>query len=318
MSNPSGLGMVWGRPRKIAGRCFSLSIQREKAPRVRHDFVLRERLIARVETSMTALPALVGLDQLQAQTLVDHYHKVREYVTRAWEQRNRRYVVLVALLAVAALLSFVQGPIVQAIGTETSIELKSQLPKLRDATNLEVVWNILATLIVYNAAVVFDVLMIVFLITIFYLTADLFHRSRLLVDLYLYLALMEPEIRSVLKLSDAHVAFTREGAFYRVIMGRTPLGFLISFANRWMLGCLLLLFFAVRLYGDYPDEGMPRSMPTSADLATWLKRKNILFGLDVLTALLTLPLYWGYFRLRSWPEDKMREEIAAEARKSSI
>jgi hypothetical protein len=257
------------------------------------------------------------LTKLQATALARHYQRIREQVTRAWEQRNRRYVFLVCMLAVAALLSFVQAPIVKNLGEGSSVELSALIKKLPNANNLEVLWNILVTLLVYNAAVVFEVLMIVLLVAVFYLTADLYHRSSLLVDLYLYLALLETEIRSALRLGKRQVAFTREGPFYRVTGTRMSL--LIGAANKGMLGCLLFLFFATRLLGDLSFDGLPSGIPTHDNFTAWLAwaRKSPLLVLDVVTALMTLPLYLGYLWLGPRPEAKMRDAIALEVDKAS-
>ena len=249
---------------------------------------------------------------MQAGALVEHYQKNRKTMSRSWEQRNRRYIFLICLLAVAALLSFVQGPVVQALAQLSANELSTLIGKLSTLNSLEVA-SIVASFLVYNASVVFDLLMIVFLVAVFYLTADLFHRSSMLVSSYVYLALMEAEIRTVLRLSDEFVAFTKESSFYKATGRR--LSFLIGAANKGMLGCLLVAFFASRLLGDYPRDGLPLGVPTPADLGPWLlwARKNFLFLLDVLTAGLTMPLFWGYLTLKPPSESELREAMTKAA-----
>jgi hypothetical protein len=256
--------------------------------------------------------ALDGLATVRAEALVEHYQRTREQLTRDWVDRNHRYSLLVALLAVAALLSFVQGPVVQALGALSTTELSSLLGKVSNGPDP---WALIASLIIYNAAVVFDLLMIAFLVLVFYLMTDVFHRSGILGSGYVYLSLMEHEVRAALLLTESHTAFTREGAFYRATGRRTSK--LVGRANKGMLGCLLVLFFAARLFTDFPQEWLPLR-PAPADVATWTRwaTRNFLFFLDVVTALLTARMFWGYLVLRAPSETAVREAIARSFRQS--
>jgi hypothetical protein len=257
---------------------------------------------------------LDGLAVVRATALVEHYQKTREQLTRDWVERNRRYSLLVAMLAVAAMLSFVQGPLVETLGRVSRNELSALLAKLTEGSpDLS---SIVASLVVYNAAVVFDLLMIAFLVLSFYLTTDLFHRSAMLGSGYVYLALMEREIRAALLLGEAHTSFSKEGAFYRTTGFR--MSRLIGRANKGMLGCLLVLFFAARLLADFPLGWFPMRLPQRGDIAAWPQwsTRNFLFLLDVITALLTARMYWGYLMLKSPSEAKVREAIAQAERQS--
>jgi len=253
--------------------------------------------------------ALDGLATVRAQALVEHYQKTREQLTRDWVERNRRYSLLVAMLAVAAMLSFVQGPIVQALGRLSTGELSALLGKMTTLGNPDLS-SIVASLLVYNASVIYDLLMIAFLVLAFYLTTDLFHRSSMLGSGYVYLALMEHEIRGALLFGEEHAAFTREGAFYRATGRR--MSKLIGWVTKGMLATLLVLFFAARLLTDFPQAWSPLRLPDPGNLATWLQwaARNFLFLLDVITALLTARMLWGYLVLRPPSEAKVRAAIA--------
>jgi hypothetical protein len=257
--------------------------------------------------------ALDGLATVRAEALVEHYQWTREQLTRDWVDRNHRYSLLVALLAVAALLSFVQGPVVRTLGALSTTELSSLLGKASGSPDP---WGILASLVIYNAAVVFDLLMIAFLVLVFYLMTDVFHRSGILGSGYVYLSLMEHEVRAALLLTESHTAFTREGAFYQATGRR--MSKLVGRANKGMLGCLLVLFFAARLFTDFPQEWLPLRLPAPADLAAWTRwaTRNFLFFLDVVTALLTARMFWGYVVLRAPSEAAVREAIAKSFRQS--
>ena len=94
---------------------------------------------------MNGAHALDGLATVRAEALVEHYQRTREQLTRDWVDRNHRYSLLVALLAVAALLSFVQGPVVRALGALSTAELSSLLGKVSGSPDP---WGILASLVI--------------------------------------------------------------------------------------------------------------------------------------------------------------------------
>ncbi len=261
------------------------------------------------------MDALDGLAAVRATALVEHYQKTREQLTHDWVERNRRYSLLVAMLAAAAMLSFVQGPVVQALGRLSTGELSTLLGKVTTLGNPDLS-SIVASLLVYNASVVFDLLMIGFLVLSFYLMTDLFHRSSILGSGYVYLALMEREIRGALLLGEEHAAFTREGAFYRATGRR--MSKLIGWANKGMLGALLVLFFAARLFTDFPTDWLAGHAPGRGDVAAWPQwaTRNFLFVLDVITALLTARMFWGYLVLKAPSEAAVREAIAQSERQS--
>lgn len=265
------------------------------------------------EATMDTASVSDTLTAVRATALTGHYQTIREQLNNSWEQRNRRYSLLVAMLAVAALLSFVQGPLVQALGRLSTSELATLLAKLPTLSSPDVA-NLVASFLVYNAAVVFDSLMIAFLVLSFYLMTDLFHRSSMLASSYVYLALVEGEIRNVLLLRDTDVAFTREGSFYNVTgFGMTRL---IGGMNKGMLGLLLLLFFGSRLLNDSPQDLLPMRWPEPTDFAAWggWARRNFLFALDVVSGLLTLVMYLGYLMVKSPSEPEVRAAIATARR----
>jgi hypothetical protein len=68
---------------------------------------------------------------------------------------------------------------------------------------------------------------------------------------------------------------------------------------------------------DFPQEWLPLR-PAAADLAAWTRwaTRNFLFFLDVVTALLTARMFWGYVVLRAPSEAAVREAIAKSFRQS--
>jgi hypothetical protein len=85
-----------------------------------------------------------------------------------------------------------------------------------------------------------------------------------------------------------------------------------------MLACLLVLFFAARLWTDFPFGLFALRLPAFADLAEWPRwaTRNLLFFLDVVTALLTARMFWGYVMLKVPSETAVREAIAQSVRQS--
>jgi len=253
---------------------------------------------------MNGVRELDNLTGVRATALVDHYQKTRDQVSRAWEQRNHRYLLLVGLLAAAIVLSF--APIiVELVGRYTLVELSEVLKKAAPG-NKDTAKDVAALSLAARWDVVLTIVMIVVLVSVFYMMTDLFHRSSLLVSSYVYLALVENEIRSVLQ---TNVAFTREGSFYRATGARMSV--LIGLVNKGMLGCLLFVFFTLRLLFDYRDGLIPLGLAERSNLPAWAvwAQGNFLFLFDVLALLLTAGMYLGYLTLRTPSETTVREAV---------
>lgn len=60
----------------------------------------------------------------------------------------------------------------------------------------------------------FAILQAIILFAVLYLTINLYHRDRYVLRNYAYLSALEAEIRQILALDSAAVAFTRESTFY--------------------------------------------------------------------------------------------------------
>jgi hypothetical protein len=73
----------------------------------------------------------------------------------------------------------------------------------------------------------------------------------------------------------------------------------------------------VEHFTDLPQEWLPLR-PALADVAAWTRwaTRNFPFFLDVVTALLTARMFWGYVMLRAPSEAAVREAIAKSFRQS--
>lgn len=230
-------------------------------------------------------------EALRAAALVDHYHKTADLVSHHWERRSRQFVTLVGVLAGAALVAFARPLIAPAL---EALALR----------NLELTGDSLGRLKALTP-VAADLLLAFLVVVVFYLTASLVNRSALITNSYLYMSLLEGEIRTALQLPKGRFAFTREGVFYR-IAGSTMTR-LVARCYKTVLGSLLVFFFAARLFFDFPHD-LPSFQPQREVVLTWVA-KSFLFGVDVLIVVPTLWLFLRFARLRAISETDAHQRL---------
>jgi hypothetical protein len=238
-----------------------------------------------------------SLASTRATALTQHYQMTVDLVSRAWVRRNRQFIILIAVLAMAVLIAFSRqliAPLLQAFITE-------QVPKLPDhasdrlQTFLPLASNLLQGLLV---------------VAIFYLMASLCHGSGMIINGYVYLGMLEREVRAELKLGKSQIAFTREGPFFEVT-GR-GLTRLIGFCYKMVLALLLVAFFGLRIYFDWPSESPPAGDPGWAAVVGWYRwvLSNFLLFVDILVAIPTFLLFRRYAKLSPMAEADVREGLA--------
>ncbi len=220
--------------------------------------------------------------EARAEALVEHYQKTYELVHGLWEQRNHQFIILVCVLAAAGFLTYVQNVIVAAMPEY----LANTLAGLSDEAKKAIKDGFVPA---------FNLLLAFLVVSVFYLMANLCHRSGTIISLYGYLHALETEIRQELRLPEEAHAFTREGTFYRVTGHRVSR--LIGVAYKAVLGLLLLSFFALRVATDawQPGQGLPAYDVTS--LASFA-RAHFLLLLDIVVGVWTLALFLRYATLR--------------------
>lgn len=192
---------------------------------------------------------------------VDHYQKTYELTLQVWEQRNRTFPLLLAVIGLAALLTYnvpqAQPLLVDIIAKLVGITDATRFAELRQGFPYGLVQSIL-------------------LMVILYLMLILYHRTSYIQRCYTYLCALEPEIRSRLGLSDDAVTFTREGTFYH--RHKAPFQRFVGVTYVAMLGLLLTAFLGSRIYTDFASG-------------------RIVIGLvDVALALPTMLFFIGYAR----------------------
>jgi hypothetical protein len=230
---------------------------------------------------------------VRADALAEHYQRTVDLVARAWERRNRQFIVLIAVLAAAVLVAFSRqliAPLLEAL-------IVGQLPGLQQNPAGERLSTFLP--------LASDLLLALLVVAIFYLMASLCHASGMIINLYVYLGMMEREVRHELQLPKDQIAFTREGPFYEAT-GR-HLSRPIGACYKIVLGTLLVAFFALRIYFDLTGTAVPGRESASAAYG-WLVG-NFLLIVDVAVAIPTMWLFLRYARLSPMGEIEVRRRM---------
>jgi hypothetical protein len=228
--------------------------------------------------------AVAGSDSVRATVLAEHYQKTYELVLHFWERRNRQFVTLAAVLAVAAVGSILQDALIAA----ARIYLEGLLKDAK--TDVKVVLQALPQ--------AYSVLITFLLVSSFYLMANLYLQTSLIINYYGYLELLEQDLRNELSLHRDRVAFTREGAYYSTTGQRVST--IVRLFYKLVLFALLVLLFATRMLIDWPEDLAALLWLPSNHVLPWLGR-NYLFVLDVLLCVLTMILFFAYAFLRGKP-----------------
>jgi tetrahydromethanopterin S-methyltransferase subunit G len=235
---------------------------------------------------------------VRASALAEHYQRTVDLVSRSWDRRNRQFITLIAVLAAAVLVAFSR----QLIAPFLEALIVGQLPSLQP----QVVDRLRAFLPLAS-----DLLLALLVVSIFYLMASLCHGTGMIINYYVYLGMLEREVRSELQLARDQIAFTREGPFFEAT-GR-KLTRLIGFCYKMVLGVLLVCFFALRIYFDIPNEGVLAPVPGREEAVKWYGWLvgNFLLVIDIVAAVPTLWLFARYARLSPMSEADVRRRLAA-------
>jgi hypothetical protein len=194
--------------------------------------------------------------------IAEHYQKTYELTLQMWEQRNTTFLLLLAVVGAAALLTFnvpqAEPLLVDVVAKVVGISDAERLKELRQSFPYGIIHSIL-------------------LMIVLYLMVILYHRTAFIRRCYLYLAELEPELKRSLGLPEEALAFTRESTFYR--SHKAPYSRFVSITYVGMLGLLLLAFLGFRIYVDF----------TSGNTAFAV--------IDLLLSIPTLVFFTGYARM---------------------
>ncbi|EFC5452063.1 hypothetical protein J5A99_004206 [Escherichia coli] len=166
--------------------------------------------------------------------LVEHYHKTYDLTFSVWESRNQSLLILLAVVGFSTLLTFnvseAQPLLVDIIAKLCGITSDERIKELKNSFPYGVIQSI-------------------FIIVVFYLTLNLYHKTCFIRRSYEYLSGLETDIRLALNLPTGSVGFTREGDFYN--KNRTFSSFMTGLSYVLILGVLLVSFLGMRLKNDW-------------------------------------------------------------------
>ncbi|EPN9527234.1 hypothetical protein ACT5AM_001902 [Cronobacter malonaticus] len=166
--------------------------------------------------------------------LVDHYHKTYDLTFSIWESRNQSLLILLAIVGFSTLLTFnvseAQPLLVDIIAKICGISSETRITELKKSFPYGIIQSI-------------------FIIVVFYLIINLYHKTCFIKRSYRYLSGMESDIRSALNLPAGSVSFTREGDFYN--NHRTLSSFMTGLSYVLILGALLFSFLGMRMFNDW-------------------------------------------------------------------
>lgn len=165
--------------------------------------------------------------------LVEHYHKTYDLTFSVWENRNQTLLILLAVVGFSTLLTFnvseAQPLLVDIIAKLCGVASDDRIKELKKSFPYGLIQSI-------------------FIIVVFYLTINLYHKTCFIKRSYQYLSGLETDIRSALNLPTSSVSFTREGDFYN--NHRTFSSFMTGLSYVIILGVLLVSFLSMRLLND--------------------------------------------------------------------
>jgi small-conductance mechanosensitive channel len=166
----------------------------------------------------------------KAELLVQHYQDTYQLTYQLWQQRNRLFLFLLGIVALASLLTY---------APETNSIFLSWIGKVVGISDKKAL----------IASVPFALLQAAFLAVVFYLMVNLFHRALYILRNYRYLGALETEIRTTLQLNESDLAFTRESSFYWSdrpwVLGTVKYVYIV------FLGVLMLAFLGGRIHTDW-------------------------------------------------------------------
>jgi hypothetical protein len=221
--------------------------------------------------------------------LADHYHRAAEQASDRWLERNRQFLFLVGVLALAVLAtanpgetdSFFVGLLAKFAGVTDA-----DIGKLRESFPYVVLHGLLVVLV-------------------FYFMTDVFRLNANIIRNYEYLRGLERDIRDELALDPGSTAFSKETDFYDEF--KVKGNWAVKVAYVLIVGGMLAFFLLFRLTSDWPSAGLGLAQLGSwQDFALWLL-KHLLLTVDLVVGGMTVLMYLAYARLSFFPPRRRRK-----------
>jgi hypothetical protein len=227
------------------------------------------------------MPTEVSVDR--AKVLADHYHRAAEQASVRWQERNRQFLFLVGVLALAVLLtanaSATDSFLITILAKLAGVP-EAQIDKLRESFPYVVLHGLLVVLV-------------------FYFMTDVYRLNANIIRNYEYLRGLERDLRDELRLAPAQVAFSKETDFYDTF--KVAGNGVIKFAYVLLVGGMLAFFLVFRITSDWPANGFGLAQLGSWQTFTpWLERHMLLL-VDFVVGGMTVLMYLAYAWLSIWP-----------------
>ncbi len=160
--------------------------------------------------------------------IAEHYNVTAQATFHLWRQRNTTFIVLVAVIGVALLLTHSPRLIAEVFSGTLSVD-GGERRAIRDGFP-------------------YAILQVGLSVMVFYLMVSLYHRHTSIVRNYAYLGLVEAEIRRDLGLDEKDIAFSRESSFY--FANQSLILRIMKLFYSIILGGLLAAYFGYRIWSD--------------------------------------------------------------------
>ena len=224
----------------------------------------------------------------RAAMLVDHYHRAAGQTSERWRERNRQFLFLVGVLALAVLATAnpgeTDGFLVTLLAKFAGVA-EADISKLRESFPYVVLHGLLVVLV-------------------FYFMTDVFRLNANIMRNYEYLRGLESDIRDELALDPASTAFSKEGDFYDEF--KVKGGGAVKIAYVLIVGGMLAFFLVFRLTSDWPSAGLGLAQLGSWQaFAAWLL-KHLLLTVDLVVGGMTVLMYLAYAQLSFFPPRRKR------------
>ena len=208
----------------------------------------------------TAKPETRPALPVNVEVLANHYQKTVEVAFEVWKERNKLFVYLV-ITASLGLMLLLRVPTADDLIVDAIAKFLDITDPLRKAD--------------LQTGFPFDILLSGILIAMFYLMQRLYSTNLSVMRHYLYLGLLEKEIRPNLGLPGGSVSFTREGSFYWD--NRRNMQSISKFYYVAVLFIILVPFMGIKLFNDFNPP-------------SWIAL------VDGIVSALTISYWWEYAR----------------------
>jgi hypothetical protein len=220
-----------------------------------------------------------GSDRSRAAVLAAHYQHVSEMSHRIWEERNRKFLHLIAVVALAVLLTYDAQTLMRITLDAAAERYSLKLPPHVEQS--------LPYVVLHGLLWAF----------VFYLMTDVYRLTATIMSNTNYRKGVEHDLRGELRLIDDHYSYSFESGYQTWKPSR--LKPVVGWFYVTLLGAMLVLFIVFRITSDWPASGI--SWPPGSSWRDVLRQHFLLIA-DVVLGSATLLMFLGYAKVSLWPK----------------